>query len=196
MNTAALLKAVRQGADSVGCETEYVDLYDLQHTGCRSCLACKRQGIAEPCRCYWRDGLTPLLDTVYDVEHLVIGSPIYYSQTTSAFRALLERVCFPAMTYDDYTSTCRRTIDVDIWLTMNVEQSFYEAEYAKQFERDFQPFRFLNGKTTIHPVFDTKQVKDYAAYRLGSFDPVHKSERHERQFPLDLAAAFTVGASF
>ena len=35
-NTAELLKEAKKGAESVGAETEYVDLYDLNFTGCRS----------------------------------------------------------------------------------------------------------------------------------------------------------------
>ena len=43
-NTAQLLKEAQKGAESVGAETDYIDLYDLNFTGCRSCLACKRKG--------------------------------------------------------------------------------------------------------------------------------------------------------
>ncbi len=37
-----------------GAETEYIDLFDLNYTGCRSCLACKRKE-AERCKCFWKD---------------------------------------------------------------------------------------------------------------------------------------------
>ena len=37
-NTAQLLKAAQKGAEDAGAETEYIDLYDLSFTGCRSCL--------------------------------------------------------------------------------------------------------------------------------------------------------------
>ena len=43
-NTAQMLKEAQKGAESVGAETEYIDLFDLSYTGCRSCLACKRKG--------------------------------------------------------------------------------------------------------------------------------------------------------
>ena len=38
-NTASLLKVAQKGAESVGAETEYTDLYDLSYTGYRSCMA-------------------------------------------------------------------------------------------------------------------------------------------------------------
>ena len=49
-NTALLLKSAQKGAKSAGAETEYIELFDLSYTGCRSCLACKRKGVPEPCR--------------------------------------------------------------------------------------------------------------------------------------------------
>ena len=41
---AMMLKEAQRGAESVGSETEYMDLFDLSYTGCRSCMACKRKG--------------------------------------------------------------------------------------------------------------------------------------------------------
>ena len=40
-NTAQLLKSAAKGAESAGAEVEYIDLYDLNFTGCRSCMLCK-----------------------------------------------------------------------------------------------------------------------------------------------------------
>lgn len=39
-NTAKLLKSATEGALSAGAEVEYIDLYDLNFTGCRSCMDC------------------------------------------------------------------------------------------------------------------------------------------------------------
>lgn len=56
-STAQLLKGAQKGAESAGAGTEYVDLYDLTFTGCRSCLACEAKD-AERCKRYWKDDLT------------------------------------------------------------------------------------------------------------------------------------------
>lgn len=42
-NTAKLLKSALKGAESAGAEVEYIDLYGLNFTGCRSCMLCKRK---------------------------------------------------------------------------------------------------------------------------------------------------------
>jgi len=41
-NTITLLKNALKGAASVGAETELIQLYDLNFSGCISCFSCKR----------------------------------------------------------------------------------------------------------------------------------------------------------
>ena len=41
-NTVTLLKSALEGAASVGAETELVQLYDLDFSGCISCFSCKK----------------------------------------------------------------------------------------------------------------------------------------------------------
>ena len=45
-NTAKLLASAREGAASAGASVETIDLYNLNFTDCRSCLACKNKKIA------------------------------------------------------------------------------------------------------------------------------------------------------
>ncbi len=91
-NTAQLLKSAQKGAEVAGAETEYVDLYDLRFTGCRSCLACKRKGLENPCRCFFKDELSPVIEHVHRADHLIMGSPIYFGEPTGQLRCFLERV--------------------------------------------------------------------------------------------------------
>ena len=44
-NTAQLLHKAQEGAESIGAEVEYISLYGLKYSGCRSCMACKRKEI-------------------------------------------------------------------------------------------------------------------------------------------------------
>ena len=60
-NTAEIMQSAQKGAESVGAETEYINLYDIDFKGCRSCLVCKLKG-KEKCKCYWRDNLSPLIE--------------------------------------------------------------------------------------------------------------------------------------
>ena len=92
-NTAKIMKSAAKGVESVGAEVEYLDLYDLDFKGCRSCLVCKRKD-KEKCKCYWKDDLSPLIEKILKADTLLIGSPIYFSEPTSQFRALFERLMF------------------------------------------------------------------------------------------------------
>ncbi|MBQ7502459.1 flavodoxin family protein [bacterium] len=193
-NTDRLLKEAQRGAEAAGHEVEYFDLYSLNYSGCRSCLACKRKNIAEPCRCYWKDELTPVLEKVLQADRLILGSPIYYGQPTGNLRCFLERITFPAMSYSTYTSVFKGKTDVDVFLTMNADENYYRESYAAKMEEYFMPFRFLNGKLRFFPVCDTLQVKDYSKYEMASFSEEHKKAVHEAQFPAALELAHKIGA--
>ena len=193
-NTAQLLKEAQKGAESVGAEVEYVDLYDLNYNGCRSCLACKRKGIAEHYKCYWKDDLTPVLKRIWQADRLITGSPIYYSEPTGGMRSLLERLTFPAMSYNDYSSVFKRKVDVDIFLTMNAPMQYYKQAYERRMQEYFAPMRFLNGRIRLIPVCDTLQVEDYSKYDMAGFSEEHKRAVHDAEFPAMLDRAFKIGA--
>ena len=193
-NTAQLLKESKKGAESIGADVEYIDLYDLNYNGCRNCLACKRKGIAEPCKCYWKDDLTPVLEKIWQADRLITGSPIYYSEPTGGMRSLLERLTFPAMSYNDYSSVFKGCVDVDIFLTMNAPMQYYKRAYEGRMQEYFAPMRFLNGQVRIFPVCDTLQVKDYSKYDMAGFSEEHKKAVREAEFPAMLEQAFRIGA--
>ena len=192
-NTAQILKEAEKGAVSAGDEVEYFDLYDFAYNGCRSCMACKRRGI-EGCRCYWNDGLSPVLEKIMGADRLITGSPVYYSEPTGGFRSFMERLTFPALSYNDYSSTFKGKVDVVIFLTMNTPTAMYDKMLKARMEDILAPFRFLNGDVRIVPACDTLQVKDYSKYEMRSFSEEHKKKIHEEEFPMILEQAFKIGS--
>ena len=192
-NTAQLLKEAEKGAKAAGHETEYVELYDLNFTGCRSCLACKRKNIKEPCKCYIKDELSPVLEKILDTDNLIIGSPVYYSEPTGMLRCFLERMTFPAMSYNDYTSVFSGRVNTAVFLTMNADEAMYKKVYENPMKVYFAPFGFLNGNVDIYAFCDTLQVDDYSKYDMASFSEEHKKKVHETQFPKDLKKAYEIG---
>ena len=103
-NTDLILQEALKGAADAGAEVEMIHLYDLNFTGCRSCFACKRKG-AEPAKCFWKDDLSPVLDKILSADAVFFGTPIYFGEITSQMHALIERLNFILMTYDDYSKT-------------------------------------------------------------------------------------------
>lgn len=97
MNTAAMIEAFANGARSVSDEIEvkHVRLYDLDYTGCVSCLACKVKNSKYTDVCARKDGMTEVLRESAYADGLVLASPIYFSQITAQLRAFIERLIFP-----------------------------------------------------------------------------------------------------
>lgn len=192
-NTAQLMKEAAKGAESVGAEVEYIDLYKLDLHGCMSCLICKKMG-KERCKCYWNDDMSPLIEKILDADNLIIGSPIYLSEPTSHYRALLERLIFCILSYDNHSSYYEGKVNVALFYTMNAPKDYYETMMKQYLESSAQVFNMLNGEVEIYPVFNTLQVNDYSKYSMAAFDEKNKKLNHEKQFPIDLETAFEIGA--
>jgi len=191
-NTAQLLKEVERGAQSVGAEIEYIDLYDLSFTGCRSCFACKLKNGKHP-GCAWKDDLSPLIDRILDADALIIGTPIYWGEPTAQFRALMERLVFCTMPYDQGTYF-NGAVNVGLIYTMNADQEYYERNmrsYLSNIEGLFQ--MGLHGTVQSYASCDTLQVKDYSRYDMEFFSEEEKKQHREEQFPTDMAECYALG---
>ena len=193
-NTAEVLESAMKGAESVGCKTEYINLYDLVFNGCRSCLICKMKDKSK-CKCYWNDDLSSIIEKILDADALLIGSPIYFGEPTSEFRALLERLIFCVMSYDDGSSYYTGKVNVGIFYTMNAPIDFYKNSMEASLKNIEFLFSFLNGEVISYPVCDTLQVHDYSKYNMAGFSQEAKEKQLILQFPKDIEKAFEIAAS-
>ncbi len=191
-NTARLLQQALKGAESVGAETELINLYNLKYRGCISCFGCKRKE-AVPCKCYIKDELTPVLEKVQSADALILGSPIYFGDITGQMRCFLERLAFPAMTYDDYSRQLYSgSLNAAFFFTMNIGNG-YEEMYKPIFENNTNLLKKFGGTVEYYLATDTLQFDDYSKYQAGQFDESAKRQHHNEQFPKDLANAFDIG---
>lgn len=191
-NTAKLLKSAAEGAKSAGAEVEYINLYDLNFTGCRGCMLCKRKGV-ERCHCYWKDDLSPVIDKIFHADVLLIGTAIYLGRPTSRYFELLERLHFCSLSYDDYRNYFTGKVNVGMFVSMNATKEFYDNLYKKSFEGYAKELEMLNGEVCLYPCYDTLQVSDYSKFNMGSFDEAKKKLSHEKNFPVDLKNAYQIG---
>lgn len=191
-NTAKLLKSAADGAKSVGSEVECINLYDLSFAGCRGCMLCKRKNV-ERCHCYWKDDLTPIIDKIFQSDTLLIGTPIYLGRPTSRYFAVLERLHFCSLSYDDYRNYFTGTVRVGLFVSMNATKEFYDRLYRDVFEGYAKELEILNGEVCLYPCYDTLQVSDYSRFDMASFDEGKKKLSRERNFPKDLENAYQLG---
>ena len=192
-NTDLVLQEALKGAADAGAEVEMIHLYDLNFTGCRSCFACKRKG-AEPAKCFWKDDLSPVLDKILSADAVFFGTPIYFGEITSQMHALIERLSFILMTYDDYTKKLfHGKVNCGCFYTMNVPQEGYEKMYEARMQQSFAVLNKLNGEVVDYACCDTLQFSDYTKFQTAMFSEEHKHKMREEQFPKDLAAAYQIG---
>jgi multimeric flavodoxin WrbA len=192
-NTEKLLKEALRGAASVGAETEIVQLYDLNYTGCKSCFGCKIKG-SESCHCVLKDELTPVLDKIFEADAVFIGSPIYFGGMTGQMVSFIERLGFPLLSYDDYSKNLYSgTINAAMFYTMNAPEKYYKDSMEQVLINRAAILQRLGGKVEVYAACDTYQFSDYAKFHAGAFSEEHKKKVREEQFPVNMEAAFEIG---
>ena len=199
-NTAKLLKEAARGAEDAGAEVEIVHLYDITYKGCMSCLVCKRKGNTTNGLCFYKDGLTPVLEKCLTADAVIVGSPVYHSYPSGMFRSFLERFMFPAHTYmlDKVNGGLKRVLDhtlpTGVIMTMNAtKEQFKQHHYDVILADNESSLRAVFGYSETLYAFDTFQYTDYSKYDCDLFDPIHKAKVRDEQFPLDMQKAYEMG---
>lgn len=192
-NTAAMLQKFAEGAASVGpdIEVKTVRLYDMQYKGCVSCMACKlKDKVSHVCK--YKDALTPLLEEIAGADGLAMGSPIYFSEVTAQLRALLERLIFPWLSYNDYSLTAPKKIPVVLTYTMNANEEQAQGIYQAMGIIE-HCIRTAMGSLEHVDAHNTYQVKNYDRYEIASFPEPMKRQYREEHWADDLQRAYDAG---
>ena len=199
-NTATLLQkaldGVKEAAKDKEVETEIINLYDLNYTGCKSCFACKRLGGKNYGKCAINDDIYEILEKISQADGLIFGSPIYFSNITGQLLAFLERLLFPYLVYDkNYSTIPPKRMPTAFIYTMNAPENFMEQiGYPKAFNHIEKVIERTFTKPLVMYSNDTYQFDDYEKYESSAFSKEAKEEHKRIQFPLDCKKAFELGA--
>ena len=194
-NTDTLLREAAKGAESVGAEVTYFDLYKLdKFTGCVSCFGCKLPEHLGVCVC--KDGLAPVLEAIRSADGLIMGAPNYLGDISAGLRALYERLIFQTLSYKtEPRSYNKHLIPVLFIMTSNCSEEYYsQIGYDKMLENYRKTLSGIVGPTKVMVSGDTLQVNDYSRYNWTMFNPEAKKARHEEVFPSEKKKAFDFGA--
>ena len=183
-NNAKLMKSAAEGAESVGAEVKYVDLYKLDLHGCMSCLICKNEG--KHCRCYWKDELSPLIDEILEADCLLIGAPIFFTEPTSHYRALIERLIFCIVSYD-VGNAFKGKVNVGLFYTVNYDLDYFEKSVRPNLKSSEEILEMLNGELVIESFYNISK-------NVYSQDDEESLKSKESQFERDLERTFEVAA--
>ena len=167
MNTAQMLRKIAEGALSVDADIEVKTfrLYDLNYKGCMSCMACKVKGKAMNI-CKFKDPLSPIMEEIAQADGLVLGSPIYFGDITGQMRTFLERLCFPWLSYNDYSLTAPKQMPVVLIETMN---GLPERNNSNGYGTMEHCLTVALGAPERIIAYNTYQVNDYNRFELASF---------------------------
>lgn len=181
---AQLMKSAAKGAESVGAEVEYIDLYKLDLSGCRICLICKQEG--KGCKCYWRDELSPLIEKILDADVLLIGAGIFFSEPTSHYRALIERLIFCIVSFD-VGNLFKGNINVGLFYTIEYSKDYFEKSIRPHLKQSEDLFKMLNGNVIIDSF-------SYTPKNVYSDLPQSEIDTLNEKLDENLEAAFRIGA--
>lgn len=194
-----MLEEAGKGLANKGFEVEIINLYDYELKSCISCFLCKRKKDIPKHICEYKDSITPILDKVINADVVIFGSPNYLGYPTGQLRCFMERLFFPINSYmvDEKHKPVKifdKFIPSAFIFTMNAPKSYFEnSPYETIFDYNIFIGQHYFGYCEMLCAFDTYQFKDYSQYKANMFDPVHKLEQKEKQFPIDLKKSYELG---
>jgi len=196
-NTATLLNKALDGASTQKIDTKLIHLYDLDFKGCTSCFACKLKNGESYGRCAFKDQLSPVLESIQNIDALILGSPIYLGTVTGLMRSFLERLIFPYLVYDtNRSSLFPKELPVGFIYTMGANERFMkDLSIDRHIELNEMILARIFGFSESLVVTDTYQFDDYSKY-VSSFDVEEKTKIRKEVFPLYCKKAFEMGAKF
>ena len=181
---AQLARSALNGAESVGADVEYVDLYKLDLSGCRVCMICKRD--EDTCKCFWKDELSPLIERIFDSDALLIVVPIFFSNPSSHYMAFLERMIFSLVSFQT-GNKFKGKVNAGLFYTVEYPLDFFEKSVRPNLKQSEDLLGMLNGNVVIE-----------------SFSTITKTERSskssdelnikEEQLSRDLNEIFDIAA--
>ena len=170
------MKSALKGAEAVGADVKYVDLYKLKLSGCRICLICKRD--EEVCKCYWRDELSPLIEDIFNADALLIGAPIFFSHPSSHYMALLERLIYSMVSYNS-GNKFKGKVNVGLFYTINYPMDYFEKSVRPHLKQSEDLLKMLNGNLVID-TFSNISKNDY-----DNNPDIAKSKENQLNFDLE-----------
>ena len=181
---AQLAQSAAKGAESVGAEVEYFDLYGLDMSGCRVCLICKND--EDVCKCYWRDELSPVIESIFNADSLLVAAPIFFSQPTSQYMALLERLIYSMVSYES-GNKFRGKVNVALFYTINYPMDYFEKSVRPHIKQSEDLLGMLNGEVVIESFSNISR-------NVSSKSDEDELKLKEEQFHHDLSTVFEIAA--
>lgn len=130
------------------------------------------------------------MEEIAQADGLVLGSPIYFGDVTGQMRTFLERLCFPWLSYNDYSLTAPKRMPVVLIETMN---GLPERNNDNGYGSMEHCLTVALGAPERIIAYNTYQVKSYDRFELASFSEPAKQQWRDIHWEADLLKAFDAG---
>ena len=87
-NTAALIDAFKEGAESKGHQVSVLQVGTMKITGCKGCEYCHTKGNGA---CVQKDDMAEVYPALAESEMLLLASPVYYHGLTGQLQSVVSR---------------------------------------------------------------------------------------------------------
>ncbi len=194
-NTATMLRQVLEGAKSVGAQSEFVNLFDLNFKDCISCYACKLKNSKSFGHCTVNDELKPVLERIEQSDVIVLGSPVYYGNLSGQMRSFTDRLLFQYLDYGHLAKGPKpKNFKTALIATMNMNSDDCIKRGVKDSLEWFsEVLGHTLGSCELLTLTDTVMFDDYSKYVYGMPDIEEKSSRIEKITAENLKKAFDLG---
>ena len=91
-NTAALIAAFQEGAESAGHQVTVLSVGTMNIGGCKGCEYCHTKGSGT---CVQKDDMAQVYPVLAEAELLVLASPVYYFGLTGQLQSVISRFYAP-----------------------------------------------------------------------------------------------------
>ena len=91
-NTASLIKAFTEGAESSGNEVVKFDIAHMDIHGCLGCMACMNKPKNDLDICVQKDDMSQIYNAVMNGDIIVFASPVYWWGPTAQLKAAVDRL--------------------------------------------------------------------------------------------------------
>ena len=187
-NTAKALTAAMEGAIEAGADAELINLYQIKNLkGCYSCFQCQRKGFdkTDPVCCI-KDETWPFLEKAREADVVILGSPVYFSYPTGAFRSFVERFLFPKYSYDSTVRLVNPKNTACIF-TMNCPRDFMShVNYPTLLGTSADGCKHVYGFGETLYICNTYQFDDYSKMAFDMFREEDKRAYRDAHFQEDL----------
>ena len=91
-NTAALVKAFKEGAENAGNIVTEFYLQTMTIRGCLDCQGCGKKPKGDPHPCVQKDDMDQIYEAFADCDVLVFASPVYWFTITGTLKTAVDRL--------------------------------------------------------------------------------------------------------